>query len=157
DVSRAGRRGARPRVRAAASSHRPRVVEGSRRVGRGAGVPRGRAGRGEALHRQAPVARGLSRRRLDAFYVRLTQPSRAAHAGGGSFTSFPTNGGQGLMNGKKTFGIALAVLSLALIAAGAGAAHGGGGFRAHFIFRGHLLATPPANATSISLEVEGGN
>jgi len=41
-----------------------------------------------------------------------------------------------------------------LLAAGAAQ---GGGVRAHYIFRGHLLATPPANATSISLTVEGGN
>src|SRR5262249_62273420 len=33
----------------------------------------------------------------------------------------------------------------------------GGGFGTKYVFRGHLLATPPANATSISLEVEGGN
>src|SRR5206468_884266 len=39
----------------------------------------------------------------------------------------------------------------------ASAAAQGGGVRAHYIFRGHLLATPPANATSISLTVEGGN
>src|SRR4051794_23019144 len=58
------------------------------------------------------------------------------------------------MNGKRTLRIVLAALSLALLAAGA--AQGGGG-RAHYIFRGHLLATPPANATSISLTVEGGN
>jgi len=58
------------------------------------------------------------------------------------------------MTRKRTLRVVLAALSLALL--GAGAAQGGGG-RAHYIFRGHLLATPPANATSISLTVEGGN
>jgi len=60
------------------------------------------------------------------------------------------------MTGKKTFRIALLVLTLGLLAVGAGAAQGGG-FRAHYIFRGHLLTTPPANATSIAVAVEGGN
>src|SRR2546423_2588869 len=59
------------------------------------------------------------------------------------------------MTSKRTFRIALAVLSLSLLAAGA--AQGGGGFRAHYVFRGHLLASPPANATSIAVSVEGGN
>jgi hypothetical protein len=58
------------------------------------------------------------------------------------------------MTGKRTLRVVLAALSLALLAAGAAQ---GGGLRAHYIFRGHLLATPPANATSISLTVEGGN
>ena len=58
------------------------------------------------------------------------------------------------MTGKRTLRVVLAALSLALLATGAAQ---GGGFRAHYIFRGHLLATPPANATSISLTVEGGN
>ncbi len=58
------------------------------------------------------------------------------------------------MISKRTLRIVLAALSLALLAAGA--AQGGPG-RAHYIFRGHLLATPPANATSVSLSVEGGN
>src|SRR3954470_11226578 len=58
------------------------------------------------------------------------------------------------MTGKRTLRVVLAALSLALLAAGAAQ---GGGVRAHYIFRGHLLATPPANATSISLTVEGGN
>ena len=58
------------------------------------------------------------------------------------------------MTGKKTLRVVLAALSLALLAS---AAAQGGGVRAHYIFRGHLLATPPANATSISLTVEGGN
>src|SRR3954466_7307453 len=58
------------------------------------------------------------------------------------------------MTGKRTLRVALAALSLALFASGAAQ---GGGVRAHYIFRGHLLATPPANATSISVTVEGGN
>jgi hypothetical protein len=60
------------------------------------------------------------------------------------------------MNRKRTLRIVLAALAVALLATGA-AQGGGGGFRAHYIFRGHLLATPPANATSISMTVEGGN
>jgi len=59
------------------------------------------------------------------------------------------------MTSKRMLRIALAAASLALLAAGA--AQGGGGFRAHYVFRGHLLATPPANATSVSVSVEGGN
>jgi hypothetical protein len=58
------------------------------------------------------------------------------------------------MNSKRMLGLALAVLSLALPAAGAAQ---GGADRAHYIFRGHLLSSPPANATSISVQVEGGN
>ena len=58
------------------------------------------------------------------------------------------------MTGKRTLRVVLAALSLALLATGAAQ---GGGVRTHYIFRGHLLATPPANATSISLTVEGGN
>jgi len=58
------------------------------------------------------------------------------------------------MNRKRILRVVLAALSLALLAAGAAQ---GGAVRAHYIFRGHLLATPPANATSISLTVEGGN
>ena len=58
------------------------------------------------------------------------------------------------MISKRTLRIVLAALSLALL--GAGAAQGDS-VRAHYIFRGHLLATPPANATSISMTVEGGN
>jgi hypothetical protein len=58
------------------------------------------------------------------------------------------------MISKRTFRIVLAALSLALL--GVGAAQGDS-VRAHYIFRGHLLATPPANATSISVTVEGGN
>ena len=58
------------------------------------------------------------------------------------------------MNRTRTLRVVLAVLSVALLAAGAAQ---GGAVRAHYIFRGHLLATPPANATSISLTVEGGN
>jgi hypothetical protein len=58
------------------------------------------------------------------------------------------------MTSKRTLRIALAALSLALLIAGAAQ---GGGFRAHYIFRGHLLATPPTNATSVSVSVEGGN
>jgi hypothetical protein len=57
------------------------------------------------------------------------------------------------MTSKRTFGL-LAALSLALLAAGAAQ---GGGPGARYVFRGHLLATPPANATSISISVEGGN
>jgi hypothetical protein len=58
------------------------------------------------------------------------------------------------MTSKRTLRVVLAALSLALL--GAGAAQGNG-IRAHYVFRGHLLATPPANATSISITVEGGN
>src|SRR5215216_1708915 len=58
------------------------------------------------------------------------------------------------MNGKRILVLALAVASLVLPAAGAAQ---GGPARTHFVFRGHLLATPAANATSISVEVEGGN
>jgi len=58
------------------------------------------------------------------------------------------------MTGKGTLRVVFIALSLGLLAAGAAQ---GGGFRAHYVFRGHLLATPPANATSISLTVEGGN
>src|SRR5206468_3867816 len=57
-------------------------------------------------------------------------------------------------NDRRSVRAVLAALSLALLAS---AAAQGGGVRAHYIFRGHLLATPPANATSISLTVEGGN
>lgn len=56
---------------------------------------------------------------------------------------------------KRTLRFVLAAFALALLVTGA--AQGGGGLRAHYIFRGHLLATPPANATSISMTVEGGN
>ena len=59
------------------------------------------------------------------------------------------------MNSKRMLGFALAVVALALPAVG-GAAQTGPG-RAHYVFRGHLIATPPANATSISVEIEGGN
>jgi hypothetical protein len=59
------------------------------------------------------------------------------------------------MTSKRVLRIVLAASSLALLAVGA--AQGGGGFRAHYVFRGHLLATPPANATSIAVSVEGGN
>src|SRR3954470_4791618 len=58
------------------------------------------------------------------------------------------------MTGKRTLRVVLAALSLALLASSAAQ---GGGVRAHYIFRGHLLATPPANAASISVTVEGGN
>lgn len=59
------------------------------------------------------------------------------------------------MTSKRMLRVAVAAASLALLAAGA--AQGGGGSRAHYIFRGHLLATPPANATSVAVSVEGGN
>jgi hypothetical protein len=58
------------------------------------------------------------------------------------------------MTRKRALRVVIAAASLALLVAGAAQ---GGGVRAHYIFRGHLLATPPANATSISLTVEGGN
>jgi hypothetical protein len=58
------------------------------------------------------------------------------------------------MTTKRMFGFALAVLALALPAAGGAAGNAGG---AHYVFRGHLLSAPPANATSISVQVEGGN
>jgi hypothetical protein len=64
------------------------------------------------------------------------------------------------MTSKRTLRIVLAALSLALLAAGAaqgGAARTHWNFRAHYVFRGHLLTTPPPNATSVSLSVEGGN
>src|ERR1041385_3542123 len=64
------------------------------------------------------------------------------------------------MSSKRMLRIVLAALSLALLAAGAAPGSGArqhNDFRAQYIFRGHLLATPPANATSVSLSVEGGN
>ena len=57
------------------------------------------------------------------------------------------------MTSKKTIGL-LAALCLALLAVSAAQGAGPG---ARYVFRGHLLATPPANATSISISVEGGN
>jgi hypothetical protein len=60
------------------------------------------------------------------------------------------------MTGRKLLVVAAAVSSLVLPAGGAVAAQNGPA-RTHFVFRGHLLAAPPANATSISVEVEGGN
>jgi hypothetical protein len=52
--------------------------------------------------------------------------------------------------------ILAAALATALLAAGA--ALGAGQARnVQYVFRGHLLAAPPANATSVSLSVEGGN
>jgi hypothetical protein len=58
------------------------------------------------------------------------------------------------MTSKRTLRVVLAALSLALLGAGAAQGHG---IRAHYVVRGQLLATPPANATSISVTVEGGN
>jgi hypothetical protein len=58
------------------------------------------------------------------------------------------------MNSKRMLGFALAVLALALPAAGGAQ---GGPDRAPYVFRGHLLSSPPANATSISVQIEGGN
>ena len=60
------------------------------------------------------------------------------------------------MTGKRMFRVVVSVAALALTVAGAGAAKGPGAGAPH-IFRGHLLASPPANATSISVEVAGGN
>ena len=57
------------------------------------------------------------------------------------------------MISKKALSVAAA---LALMLAAAGVAQGGGS-AARYVFRGHLLATPPANATSVSVQVEGGN
>jgi hypothetical protein len=57
------------------------------------------------------------------------------------------------MSRTRTLGV-LGALSVALLAVGAAQ---GGGFGARYVFRGHLLATPPGNATSISISVEGGN
>ena len=57
------------------------------------------------------------------------------------------------MTSKRTIGL-LAALCLALLAVSAAQGAGPG---ARYVFRGHLLATPPANATSISISVEGGN
>jgi hypothetical protein len=59
------------------------------------------------------------------------------------------------MKSKRTLGV-LVALSLALLAVSA-AQGAGPGPGARYVFRGHLLATPPANATSISISVEGGN
>jgi hypothetical protein len=58
------------------------------------------------------------------------------------------------MNSKRMLGFAFAVLALALPAAGGAQGSAAG---AHYIFRGHLLTSPPANATSISVQIEGGN
>jgi hypothetical protein len=58
------------------------------------------------------------------------------------------------MTSKRMLGFALAVLALALPAASGAQGSAAG---AHYIFRGHLLASPPANATSLSVNVEGGN
>jgi hypothetical protein len=58
------------------------------------------------------------------------------------------------MTSKRTLGV-LAVMCLALLAVSTAAQGAGAGAR--YVFRGHLLATPPANATSISISVEGGN
>ena len=58
------------------------------------------------------------------------------------------------MSGKRHLSIAVAILSLGLASAAA-AAQGGPG--AQYAFRGHLLATPSPDATSISISVEGGN
>ena len=60
------------------------------------------------------------------------------------------------MTGKRTFRVALAIAALALTAAGAGAAKGPGA-GAPYVFRGQLLASPPANATAVSVAVAGGN
>ena len=64
------------------------------------------------------------------------------------------------MKSKRLLGIVFVALSLALLTVGA--AQGSSARhhwfnRAHYVFRGHLLATPPANATSVSISVEGGN
>jgi hypothetical protein len=64
------------------------------------------------------------------------------------------------MISKRTLRIVFAALSLALLAAGAaqgGAVRTHNDFRAHYVFRGHLLTSPPPNATSVSISVEGGN
>jgi hypothetical protein len=58
------------------------------------------------------------------------------------------------MTSKRTIGV-LAAMCLVLLAVSTAAQGAGGGVR--YVFRGHLLATPPANATSISISVEGGN
>jgi hypothetical protein len=57
------------------------------------------------------------------------------------------------MKSKRTLGI-LAAMCLSLLAVSAAQGAGAG---ARYVFRGHLLATPPANATSISISIEGGN
>jgi hypothetical protein len=59
------------------------------------------------------------------------------------------------MTGKRILRVALIVAAIALMAAGVAAAQGGG--RAHYVFRGQLLASPPPNATSVSVSVAGGN
>jgi hypothetical protein len=57
------------------------------------------------------------------------------------------------MKSKRTLGT-LAAMCLSLLAVSAAQGAGAG---ARYVFRGHLLATPPANATSIAISVEGGN
>jgi hypothetical protein len=59
------------------------------------------------------------------------------------------------MRRTRTIGLLAAALATALVAAGAASAGSGRGIL--YQFRGHLLATPPANATQISISVEGGN
>jgi hypothetical protein len=58
------------------------------------------------------------------------------------------------MTTKTTLRIVLAALSLGLLAAGAAQGSPAG---PRYVFRGHLLASPAAGATSISISVEGGN
>ena len=53
------------------------------------------------------------------------------------------------MTGKRMFRVALSVAALALALRRRGSGEGAGA-GAPYVFRGHLLATPPANATSIS-------
>lgn len=58
---------------------------------------------------------------------------------------------------KRTYGIALVALAVALLGAGAALADTGAPRGTVLTFRGHLLAAPAANATSISVSVEGGD
>ena len=59
---------------------------------------------------------------------------------------------------KKTLGIAFAALALALLCTGAALADTGGKATGTlYRFSGHLLATPAADATSVSISVEGGD
>lgn len=50
-----------------------------------------------------------------------------------------------------------ALVTLVVAAATASSVVAAGGHSAHYLFRGHLLATPAAGAPSLSVNVEGGN
>jgi hypothetical protein len=62
------------------------------------------------------------------------------------------------MTHRLTLVLAIATVSFAALVSGAAASHGHGhGKGTLFTFNGELLATPGANAGSISVEVQGGN